>query len=305
MMLRERWLADLGVPTLRSPAQRRGGDGRDKPEPAVTLPMALVPDRAVSASQVVSYVDNRAAAIELVASALYKMAHSPVERGRLLAAASRKMPATGVRLTTTGWSWTQLSVDTPEAALHVKPGVLPDPSDELILLSSLFNGGRGTRCAASERVWLAATRAGAMCVVKFPRDAADVTALKLECDLWHRVWGRTDVRLQRLPGGEPWQDALVMPYVHMLTTWDVWDAPTVAAAHIAAARVAAMGYGRMSVCWDRAGKYIDEDGLQHVVFVGLLSVVAQAAGASSASGGEPEPVRDVDRDSTPAQLARP
>ena len=138
---------------------------------------------------------------------------------------------------------------------------MPAPQARHLLLLADMRGG------VEGRLWLAATVKGAVCVIKFAKNG-NVRTLERERDMWHRLWGRTDVRLQLLGG----RQALMMPYVHMATS-DDWARPeVVAAARVAAARIAESGFAYTDVHRRHLGLYLDDAGQVHAVFVDLSSV---------------------------------
>ena len=240
------WQAELGVPSWH---QRDAVPTLPEPE----APPTPVRDRVVRAGPVLDYTDHRAV-LDLVASALCKMLQAPTEPPRLV---SRQRHY--IELSEDSWFWVKL-----EADFQLKPGAMPAPhAKHLLLLADLRGGVEG-------RLWLAATVTGAVCVVKFAKDG-NARALERERAMWHRLWGRTDVRLQPLGG----QTALVMPYVHM-ATGDDWARPeVVAAARVAAARIAASGFAYTDVHRRHLGLYRDEAGAIQAVFVDLSSVEAR------------------------------
>ena len=241
------WQRDLGVPQW---ANRASLPTPAEPE----TPPTPLRDRVVRAGLVVGYADH-IAIIEMVASAFFKMLRSPVEPPKLV---SRQRHY--IQLTEESWLWVRL-----EDEFKLKPGAMPAKSAKnLLLLADLRGGIEG-------RLWLAATTHGALCVIKFPKDAR-TAALEHERAMWHRLWGCTDVRLQRLGG----QEALVMPYVHMATE-DDWERPEdPAAARAAVGRIDELGLVYEDVRRRHLGLYRDDAGVLRAVFVDLSSVVPRA-----------------------------
>ena len=247
------WQAELGVPSWR---QRDAVPMAPEPE----TPPTPLRDRVVRAGEVLVYTDHHAV-LDMVASALCKMLQAPTVPPRLVS-----LQRHYIELSEDSWFWVKL-----EADFQLRPGAMPAPqARHLLLLADLRGGVEG-------RLWLAATVTGAVCVVKFAKNG-NARALERERAMWHRLWGRTDVRLQPLGG----QTALVMPYVHM-ATGDDWARPeVVAAARVAAARIAESGFAYTDVHRRHLGLYKDEAGREQAVFVDLSSVEAKedAAGQS-------------------------
>ena len=247
-----RWQRELGVP------QWRRSDSSPVPSEPRAPPTPLR-DRAVRAGPVLGYADHRAV-IEMVASAFFKMLQSPTES---LALVSRLRHY--IQLTEESWLWVTLN-----AEFQLTPGVLPASNTKnLLLLADLHGGIEG-------RLWLASTVHGAVCVLKFAKDGT-TDVLEHECAMWHRLWGRADVRLLRLGGSA----ALVMPYVHMATEED-WARPAVVeAARSAVARIDSLGLVYTDVRRRHLGLYEDAAGALRAVFVDLSSVVPKEVAVSA------------------------
>jgi hypothetical protein len=165
--------------------------------------------RIVHGTNVMQFDDNNL--VNMLATLLHKMTHvelSPVA----LIDASRSYIVTNEK----SWYWARLSLSKPDTRLSST--AMPKSNTQQFWLLKDFRGG------VDGRVWLACSRSGAACVIKFSvgqgSDDDKKARLEQEMKLWHIINEDARVRVQRIAGS--W--ALVMPYLRHATDADFANA---------------------------------------------------------------------------------
>ena len=221
-----------------------------------TSPPRPPPPRRLAADEPFAF--NHKDVIVLIASALLKMAASAATKLPRLVSPDRLC----ITATKQTWLWERLA---PEFELCTWP--MPRANAETFhLLLHMGDGEYG-------RVWLAATGAGAGCVIKFPRADAP-TDFEHEKTVWNEVWPAAKARIVTLAE----KRALVMPYVKTWTAAAGKGAAIKAAVKAAVQHMAGSGWQHHDVEWRHVGLYKDEGGATKTLLIDLGSAKRIAAG---------------------------
>lgn len=136
----------------------------------------------------------------LLASVILKMYHSPTAPVKRF---SSQRPY--IAMTDTNWTWEAVKWGAKfQANYKTMPSTQPD---KLFLLED-FRGG------VDGRVWLACSKQGEICVIKFDH-MEKKEALEKEAQHWRDIWGHKDTQVITLSG----KPALMMPYMKRIENW--------------------------------------------------------------------------------------
>lgn len=129
------------------------------------------------------------------------MYHSPITP---VTRFSRDRPY--IAMTKSSWQWESVKWS---ATFQPNYKVMPSTQPNKLYLVDDFGGGR------DGRVWLAVTKKGEMCVIKFDH-TGNREALEKEAKHWQHIWGKKEVQVITLCG----RPALMMPYMKPIEDWN-------------------------------------------------------------------------------------
>jgi len=203
------------------------------------------------------YPYNDPTLVHLLASVFRKMERSPV---RIPSSFSDLLIGTGLMAKEDMFVWAKKSIS--EVVFGVE---LEKKDKEFWLLADLHGGADGN-------VWLASTKEGKGCVIKFStRIGAEATrSCMQEALIWTEVWGRKAFAMKL--GG---YDAVAMPYVTPCVGTGGEFTPTpavVLATKEAIAKFAENGKRHDDLKWSHVGKYFTPSGIEKVVLFDLAQV---------------------------------
>jgi hypothetical protein len=161
--------------------------------------------RIVHGTNIMQFDDD--SLVTMLASLLHKMTHVELSPVKLLDESRSYIVANEK-----SWYWARLSL--PKADTRLSSTAMPNLNTQQFWLLKDFRGG------VDGRVWLACSRGGLACVIKFSvGDGSDddkKDRLETEMKRWQSINHEERVRVQRIAGS--W--ALLMPYLRHATEAD-------------------------------------------------------------------------------------
>ncbi len=182
----------------------------------------------------------------LLLSCIMKMMNSPMDP----IAPLRLVPNRSyIYVANNEWRWEGVPT---EKELVIKGSAAPSNFQHAFLLADLGGGAEG-------RVWLAATKLGEVCVIKFSEDKG---SLEREAMVWNKAWPQCNVVVKQLNGR--W--GLVMPWVKPCSEEEFEDPGTKEAVKKAVKRLAEIGYCHDDLHLRHVGLYRDNGTVNALLF---------------------------------------
>ena len=177
-------------------------------------------ERTLFGTDVIQWNDRRLP--HLLISCIKKMMSSPMNP----IAPLRLVPNRSyIYVANDNWRWEKVS---EEKELVIEGSSAPSYFQHAFLLADLGGGAEG-------RAWLAATKQGKVCVIKFSDDKG---SLECEAEVWNKAWPQCKVKVKQL--NRRW--GLVMPWVKPCSVAEFEDPGTKEAVKKAVEQLVKIGY---------------------------------------------------------------